>query len=85
MAVAAKGFAAGGQDGRANHDYVGERLGVSEWITVPPPMGPELRAPDSIQFNLKGMDEAEARAFAKAAEGLGAKRGESGTGREKGG
>jgi hypothetical protein len=64
---------------------VGERLGVSEWITVPPPMGPELRAPDSIQFNLKGMDEAEARAFAKAAEGLGAKRGESGTGREKGG
>jgi Predicted pyridoxal phosphate-dependent enzyme apparently involved in regulation of cell wall biogenesis len=41
-------------DGRANHDYVAERLNTSEWLDVPPPLGPETRAPDSLQFNLAG-------------------------------
>ncbi|PFG64542.1 dTDP-4-amino-4,6-dideoxygalactose transaminase [Thioclava sp. ES.031] len=41
-------------DGRANHDYVAERLNTSDWLDVPPPLGPETRAPDSLQFNLAG-------------------------------
>jgi dTDP-4-amino-4,6-dideoxygalactose transaminase len=51
-------------DGRANHDYVAERLNASPWLAVPAPLTPELRAPDSIQFNLCGFDsDDEARAF----------------------
>ncbi|MEX1660114.1 DegT/DnrJ/EryC1/StrS family aminotransferase [Thioclava sp. 15-R06ZXC-3] len=41
-------------DGRANHDYVAERLNSSAWLDVPPPLAPEIRAPDSLQFNLVG-------------------------------
>lgn len=41
-------------DGRANHDYVAERLNSSGWLDVPPPLAPEIRAPDSLQFNLVG-------------------------------
>ncbi|KFE36719.1 DegT/DnrJ/EryC1/StrS family aminotransferase [Thioclava atlantica] len=41
-------------DGRANHDYVAERLNTSEWLDVPPALAPETRAPDSLQFNLAG-------------------------------
>jgi dTDP-4-amino-4,6-dideoxygalactose transaminase len=54
-------------DGRANHDYVATRLNTSAWISVPVALPQELRAPDSIQFNLDLMSEADARAFAKAA------------------
>ncbi len=61
------------RDGLANHDYVAERLNTSPYIDVPAPLEPERRAPDSIQFNLVGMDEAEIRAFAAAAEGRGVK------------
>ena len=60
-------------DGRRNHDYVAERLNACPWMEVPPPLGPEERAPDSIQFNLVGLSEAETRAFAKAAEARGVK------------
>ena len=59
--------------GRANHDYVAAKLNGSPWLEVPPPLGPELRAPDSIQFNLVGMDAAEVQAFADAAEARGVK------------
>jgi dTDP-4-amino-4,6-dideoxygalactose transaminase len=56
------------RDGRANHDYVAAILNASPWLDVPPPLGPELRAPDSIQFNLCGFDaDEEASAFQRAA------------------
>ena len=50
-------------DGRANHDRVATVLNASPWLTVPPPLTPELRAPDSIQFSLVGFSPAETRAF----------------------
>ena len=43
-------------DGRTNHDYVAARLNQSPWLDVPPPLAPELRAPDSIQYNLVGFE-----------------------------
>ena len=50
--------------GRAGHDRVAERLNGSDWLTVPPALPPEERAPDSIQFNLAGdWSDDEARAF----------------------
>ncbi len=62
------------RDGRANHDYVASALNGSAWLTVPDPLGPEDRAPDSIQFNLDGFDsDAEAKAFADAAAARGVK------------
>ncbi|MEM7733291.1 MAG: aminotransferase class I/II-fold pyridoxal phosphate-dependent enzyme [Pseudomonadota bacterium] len=60
-------------DGLANHDYVAEALNTSPWIEVPPPLGPESRAPDSIQFNLLNTTEAERKAFAEAAGERGVK------------
>jgi len=54
--------------GRANHDHVAARLNGSAWLHVPPPLPPEVRAPDSIQFNLVDFaSDAEARAFQSAA------------------
>ncbi|MGI9370694.1 MAG: DegT/DnrJ/EryC1/StrS family aminotransferase [Ruegeria sp.] len=61
------------RDGLANHDYVAERLNTAPNIHVPPPLAPERRAPDSIQFNLIGLDEATTRAFADAADARGVK------------
>ncbi|RYH08908.1 DegT/DnrJ/EryC1/StrS aminotransferase family protein [Tropicimonas sp. IMCC6043] len=61
------------RDGRANHDYVAERLNRSSWLDVPPPLAQELRAPDSIQFNLVGMSDDEVRVFLAAAEAAGVK------------
>jgi len=61
------------RDGRANHDYVAAKLNASPFLSVPDPLGPEERAPDSIQFNLVGMDEAQTRAFAEAAGANGVK------------
>lgn len=50
--------------GRAGHDRVAERLNTSPFLVVPPPLPPEQRAPDSIQFNLQGnWSDAEALAF----------------------
>ncbi len=60
-------------DGRRNHDYVAGILNNSPWLDVPPPLAPEERAPDSIQFNLVGLSEAQTRAFADAAEARGVK------------
>jgi perosamine synthetase len=40
--------------GQANHDHVAARLNTSAHLQVPEPLGPEERAPDSIQFNLVG-------------------------------
>lgn len=61
------------KDGRRNHDYVAHRLNATDWLHVPDPLGPEIRAPDSIQFNLIGFSDAEAHAYAKAAEARGVK------------
>ncbi|MFD3189537.1 DegT/DnrJ/EryC1/StrS family aminotransferase [Sedimentitalea sp. HM32M-2] len=61
------------RDGLRNHDYVADRLNGSPFIDVPPPLPPERRAPDSIQFNLIGMSDAETDAFAAAAEARGVK------------
>ncbi|NOC91121.1 MULTISPECIES: DegT/DnrJ/EryC1/StrS aminotransferase family protein [Ruegeria] len=61
------------RDGLANHDYVAGRLNTSPHIEVPAPLPPEQRAPDSIQFNLVGMQEHEIRAFAAASEARGVK------------
>ena len=55
-------------DGRANHDYVAAILNTSDWLSVPAPLDQELRAPDSIQFNLRGFDsDEEAVAFQQSA------------------
>ena len=54
-------------DGRRNHDYVADILNTCPWIEVPAPLGPEVRAPDSIQFNLIGMSDTDTAAFANAA------------------
>ncbi|MEM1386152.1 MAG: aminotransferase class I/II-fold pyridoxal phosphate-dependent enzyme [Pseudomonadota bacterium] len=61
------------RDGRRNHDYVADALNGSPWLTVPAKLGPEERAPDSIQFNLVDMSEADARAFQDAAAARGVK------------
>ncbi|NSY38481.1 DegT/DnrJ/EryC1/StrS aminotransferase family protein [Leisingera sp. ANG59] len=61
------------RDGLANHDYVAERLNASPYFDVPAPLAPERRAPDSIQFNLVDLSEAQTRAFAAAAEVKGVK------------
>ena len=57
------------RDGRANHDWVAEQLNESAWLSVPPALPQEERAPDSIQFNLTGdWSDDEARNFQKAAK-----------------
>lgn len=66
--------------GLANHDHVAEQLNQSPWLDVPPPLGPETRAPDSLQFNLVGdwtdaeairlQDEAKARGVSVQVFGL---------------
>ncbi|MEP1519762.1 DegT/DnrJ/EryC1/StrS family aminotransferase [Ascidiaceihabitans sp.] len=60
-------------DGRRNHDYLAEILDQSPHITVPNPLPGEERAPDSIQFNLIGMDDTQAYGFAEAAARAGVK------------
>ncbi len=60
-------------DGRRNHDLVAARLNACQWLRVPPALPNEVRAPDSLQFLLKGFSDAEARALeaAAAARGVG--------------
>ena len=61
------------RDGRAGHDRVAARLNMSDWLEVPAPLPGELRAPDSIQFNLVGMSDAEVGEFTAAAAAQGVK------------
>ncbi len=61
------------QAGRANHDHVAGRLDSSPHLSVPAPLDGEVRAPDSIQFNLVGLSDAEARDFAENAAARGVK------------
>lgn len=56
-------------DGRRNHDWVAAQLNATDWLVVPDALPPELRAPDSIQFNLKGdWSDDQAHAFQAAAK-----------------
>ncbi|MBY6153678.1 aminotransferase class I/II-fold pyridoxal phosphate-dependent enzyme [Vannielia litorea] len=61
------------RDGRAGHDRVAASLNMSPWLDVPPPLEGELRAPDSIQFNLVGLTDTEVRSFAEASAARGVK------------
>ena len=61
------------RDGRDNHDYVAAQLNATPWLTVPMPLAGEVRAPDSIQFNLVDFDEGETRAYAAATQARGVK------------
>lgn len=47
--------------GLRNHDHMAEILNASGLFDVPPPLPQEIRAPDSIQFNLRDFTEDEAR------------------------
>ncbi|MFN7224827.1 MAG: DegT/DnrJ/EryC1/StrS family aminotransferase [Paracoccaceae bacterium] len=59
-------------DGRRNHDHVAMALNASNLLRVPPALAAELRAPDSIQFNLTGdWTDTEARRFQAEAKGRG--------------
>ncbi|SFS40594.1 dTDP-4-amino-4,6-dideoxygalactose transaminase [Sulfitobacter marinus] len=60
-------------DGRRNHDYVAAKLNRSPYLNVPTPLAPETRAPDSIQFNMIGLDDDAVRAFANASAAAGVK------------
>ncbi len=56
------------RDGRANHDYVAARLEACPHLTVPAKLEKEVRAPDSLQFNLVDFDSDAAAAFQQAAK-----------------
>lgn len=58
-------------DGRRNHDYVAAKLESSAFLTVPAKLDKELRAPDSLQFNLVDFSRDEAVEFQKAAKARG--------------
>ncbi len=58
--------------GRAGHDRVADCLNECPWLTVPPALPPEQRAPDSIQFNLTtDWTDAEALKFQSRAKSRG--------------
>lgn len=58
--------------GRAGHDRVADQLNACAHFAVPAPLPGEDRAPDSIQFNLRGdWSDAQALQFQAAAKDLG--------------
>ena len=60
------------EKGRAGHDRVAAVLNGTDHLAVPAPLGPELRAPDSIQFNLVGdWSDQQALDFQAAAKARG--------------
>lgn len=60
-------------DGRRNHDRVASTINRSPWISVPEKLPAEQRAPDSLQFNLVGLQDEDVLAIVAAAESLGVK------------
>ena len=54
--------------GLRNHDYFADKLTRSKYIDVPKPLDQEVRAPDSIQFNLVGLDDTAVLKFVRAAQ-----------------
>lgn len=59
------------KDGLRNHNYVADILDGSLWIDVPKALPAETRAPDSLQFNLTGMDDEQVLAFQTEAKARG--------------
>lgn len=60
------------RDGRRNHDHVAAALNASGQLSVPAALPNEIRAPDSIQFNLAGdWTDVEARRFQAEAKARG--------------
>ena len=59
------------KDGLRNHDHVAARLNATHGISVPAPLTGEQRAPDSIQFNLVGLSDAEVSTFVASASAHG--------------
>lgn len=59
------------RDGRRNHDLVAQRLNACQWLRVPDALPQEVRAPDSLQFSLKGFTDDEARSLEAAAKARG--------------
>jgi dTDP-4-amino-4,6-dideoxygalactose transaminase len=53
-------------DGLRNHDLLAAMLNAHPNLDVPPSLTGEVRAPDSIQFNLQNMSDDQARAFVSA-------------------
>lgn len=51
------------RDGLRNHNYVADILNGSLWIDVPDALPGEIRAPDSLQFNIAGMNDEQILAF----------------------
>ncbi|SFQ97841.1 DegT/DnrJ/EryC1/StrS family aminotransferase [Poseidonocella sedimentorum] len=49
--------------GRAKYDRLAELLAASPWFNVPQPLAKEIRAPDSMQFNLSGMSPEQIDGF----------------------
>lgn len=60
-------------NGRRNHDHVAARLDQSPHISVPKPLNGEVRAPDSIQFNLIGLSDSQVATFVANASKAGVK------------
>lgn len=61
------------EKGRSNYELVAAILNSSPWLEVPESLEPEVRAPDSIQFNLVGFeDDEQARQFETLAREAGA-------------
>lgn len=58
-------------DGRRNHDRLAAALNRTPWMQVPEALEGEERAPDSIQFNLCDVTDAQAQAFIAEAARLG--------------
>jgi len=50
-------------DGLRNHDHMANLLNATPFFDVPPALPQETRAPDSIQFNLVGFTDDQARGF----------------------
>ncbi|KUP91259.1 DegT/DnrJ/EryC1/StrS family aminotransferase [Tritonibacter horizontis] len=61
------------ENGLKNHDYVAAKLNAHANFDVPAPLAPERRAPDSIQFNLVGLDDVQIETFAAATAARGVK------------
>lgn len=59
------------KDGRRNHDYTAARLESSPFLSVPAKLDKEVRAPDSLQFNLVNFSREDAIAFQNAAKARG--------------
>ena len=58
-------------DGRRNHDHVADRLAAHPHLDVPAPLSAEVRAPDSIQFNVVNLTVAQVDAFQASTKAAG--------------